>query len=176
MGNVRRPHHYLKIAAESGVGKKLQEFADRCAAAEEKAHAWVEKLGCSSYFESTEGFAGGVTALIYLADPKNEDLEMVHSQNGEMYFCPKEDTELLKEMNALPVVSEVELIAILALERRTSSDGKPLPMTFGKAAPPLFLHHGFWYTDVPYKSTAEDCQEIPEKEFLRRRMARMNEQ
>ena len=52
----------------------------------------------------------------------------------------------------------------------------PVPFSFGDTTPPLFSHHGFWYTDIPYESTSPDCVLTDEKEFFRRRMAFTNEQ
>ena len=83
-------------------------------------------------------------------------------------------------MMALPIVNEAALIAILQFKPKMAKgkDGKEaqLPFSFGTTTPPIFLHHGFFYTDVPYESTSADCQVIGGKEFLRRRMAAINEQ
>ena len=43
MSSKKRPHYYYKFAADSEVGKKLQEFIDECKEAQEKARAWVKK-------------------------------------------------------------------------------------------------------------------------------------
>ena len=170
-----KPHHYFKIAAGSGVGKMLQGFMDKCQEADKKACAWADKQGATAYLELADGFAGGIGTLIYSTEPHIEDMEVICERDGEYYCCPKANTDLLKEMSALPVVNELELMGILALKQITTSDGRPLPMTFGKTTPPLFRYHDYWYTDVPYESTSDDCKEIKAKEFLRRRMAKMNE-
>ena len=91
----------------------------------------------------------------------------------------KNASELEKEMMALPIVNEAALIAILQFKPKMAKDkeGKEvqLPFTFGDTTPVLFLHHGFFYTDVPYESISTDCQAITEKEFLHRKMAAVNE-
>ena len=96
------------------------------------------------------------------------------------FFLPDEGSELEKEMMALPIVNEAALIAILQFKPKMvkGKEGKEvqLPFSFGTTTPPIFLHHGFFYTDVPYESTSADCQVIGEKDFLRRRMAAINEQ
>ena len=79
-------------------------------------------------------------------------------------------------MNALPVVSEAELFAILDLQPKRAKDNLPLPMTFGDSTPIIFLHHGYWYADVPYVSANVTLTKIDEKEFNRCKMAAMNEQ
>ena len=79
-------------------------------------------------------------------------------------------------MNALPVVSEVELFGILDLQPKRAKDTLPLPMTFGDSTPIVFLHHGYWYADVPYVSANVTLVQIEEKEFKRCKMAATNEQ
>ena len=79
-------------------------------------------------------------------------------------------------MNALPVVSEAELFGILDLQPKCTKDNLPLPMTFGNNTPIIFLHHGYWYADVPYVSANVTLVQIEEKEFYRRKMAATNEQ
>ena len=63
MENENRPHNYLKIAEESETGKKLKAFLAECSEASEKARAWAEKQGADTYYESPEGFAGGVAMV-----------------------------------------------------------------------------------------------------------------
>lgn len=185
MSKKNRPHFYLKIAAESGVGKKLQEFIDKCNEAEKAAREWVIKQGAAFYFESPNSFAGGVTMVEFPKTISKDGWRNIEVPDKEGYvrtdyFVPVDGSDLLKEMEALPTVNEIELINILQFKPKMvkGKDGKevPLPFTFGDAAPALFLHQGYWYTDVPYQSESEECQEITEKEFLRRRMACTNEQ
>ena len=73
---------------------------------------------------------------------------------------------------------EDRFITITFVEMAKDKDGNDVhvPFSFGDTTPPLFLHHGFWYTDIPYESTSPDCILIDEKEFFRRRMAFTNEQ
>ena len=61
---MKKPHYFYKISATSNVGRDIQTFMCRCQEAEEKAREWVEKQGASSYYESPEGMAGGVGALL----------------------------------------------------------------------------------------------------------------
>ena len=185
MGKDNRPHNYLKIAEESETGKKLKAFLAECSEASEKARAWAEKQGANTYYESPEGFAGGVVMVefkntIHKEGWKNVQMPTKDGWQSTSLFVPEENSDLEKEMMALPIVNEAALISILQFKPKMAKgkDGKEaqLPFTFGTTTPPLFLHHGFFYTDVPYESTSADCQVIGKKEFLRRRMAATNEQ
>jgi hypothetical protein len=184
MGKYKRPHYYLKIAEESETGKKLKAFFAECSEASEKARAWVEKQGGDTYYESPEGFAGGVAMVEFKNTISKEGWTNIQEPTKDgmqstSLFIPEENSDLEKEMMALPLVSEAALIAILKFKPKMAKDkdGKEvqLPFTFGNTTPVLFLHHGFYYTDVPYESTSDDCQVITEKEFLRRKMAAVNE-
>ncbi len=185
MGRTTRPHVYLKIAEDSEVGKKLKAFVAECNEASEKARGWVEKQGADSYYESVAGFVGGVSMVefrntICKDGWKNVKQPTKDGWESTSYFVPEEDSDIEKEMFALPIVNEAALISILQFEPKIikGKDGKEvaLPFTFGNLAPILFLHHGFWYTDVPYASLSGDCQVITDKEFYRRQMAATNEQ
>ena len=184
MGKNNRPHVYLKVSEESETGKKLQSFIDDCNRVSETARAWVEKQGGDTYFESVAGMAGGVAMVEFKNTISKEGWTNVQTPTKDgmkstSLFIPEENSELEKEMMALPIVNEAALIAILQFKPKMAKDkdGKevPLPFTFGNTTPVLFLHHGFFYTDVPYESTSTDCQAITEKEFLRRKMAAVNE-
>lgn len=192
MEKGKRPHNYLKIAEESETGKKLKAFLAECSEASEKARAWVEKQGGDTYYESPEGFAGGVEMVefkntINRKDWTNVQVPTKDGWQSTSLFVPEENSELEKEMMGLPVVSEMNLIGILLLKpiEAKDKDGNPikdqdgnaviLPFSFGNTAPALFKYRGFWYTDVPYESLSDDCQVITEKEFYRRRMSATNE-
>lgn len=192
MGKDKRPHNYLKIAEESETGKKLKVFLAECSEASEKARAWAEKQGANTYYESPEGFVGGVVMVefkntIHKEGWKNVQMPTKDGWQSTSLFVPEENSELEKEMMALPVVSEMNLIGILLLKpiEAKDKDGNPikdqdgnaviLPFSFGNTAPALFKYRGFWYTDVPYESLSDDCQVITEKEFYRRRMSATNE-
>lgn len=185
MGKDKRPHNYLKIAEESETGKKLKAFLAECSEASEKARAWAEKQGADTYYESPEGFAGGVAMVEFKNTIQKEGWKNIKEPTpigwvSTSLFIPAEGSDLEKEMIALPLVDAAALIAILQFKPKMAKgkDDKDvlLPFTFGTTTPPLFLHHGFFYTDVPYESTSADCQVIGEKEFLRRKMAAINEQ
>ena len=184
MENENRPHNYLKIAEESETGKKLKAFLAECSEASEKARAWAEKQGADSYYESPEGFAGGVAMVEFQNTISKKGWTNIQTPTKDgmqstSLFIPEENSELEKEMMALPIVNETALIAILQFKPKMAKgkEGKEvqLPFSFGNTTPILFLHHGFFYTDVPYESISEDCQTITEKEFLRRKMAAVNE-
>lgn len=173
---MKKSHYYYRIAATSNVGEKLQEFMHRCQEAEEKARQWAEKIGASHYYESPEGMAGGVGAVEF-ADPHERDgWDKEVSPDGRVFFFPMENTDFEKEMNALPVVSEMELIDIMNLIPQKTNKNLPMPMTFGNSTPIVFLHHDYWYADVPYVSGDLSFMPIDEKEFYRRKMAATNEQ
>lgn len=184
MERSNKPHNYLKIAEESETGKKLKAFIAECNEASEKARAWAEQQGGDTYYESPEGFAGGVAMVefkntIHKEGWKNVQIPTKDGWQSTSLFTPDEGSELEKEMMALPIVNEAALISILQFKPKMAKDkeGKEvsLPFTFGNTTPVLFLHHGFFYTDVPYESMSTDCQAIMEKEFLRRKMAAVNE-
>lgn len=173
---MKKPHYYYKISATSNVGEELQKFMHRCQQVEEKAREWVERQGASIYYESPEGMAGGVGAVEFADTTARDGWDKKVSIDGRVFFFPIEGTDLEKEMNALPVVSEAELFGILNLQPKRTKDNLPLPMTFGNSTPIVFLHHGYWYADVPYVSADMSVCPITEKEFYRRKMAAINEQ
>ena len=188
MGRVKKPHFFFKIAAKSGVGEKLKAFMAKCAQVDEQARKWVEKQGASSYYESPDGMAGGVVMVQFDANvlskegwqkvqvPGKEGMEYLKDNDGRCFWIPTEGSDIEKEMQALPLVSEAELIGILQFKPKEVKKDMPVPFTFGNETPMVFLHHDFWYVDIPYDSLAGDCQAITEKEFCRRRMAALNEQ
>lgn len=172
---MKKQHYYYKVANESEVGKKLQDFMSRCDEAVKTACEWVEKQGASTYYESPEGMAGGVGAVEFADTTRREGWDKETAPDGRVFFFPVEGSDLEKEMNALPVVSEAELFGILSLQPKRTKDNLPLPMTFGNSTPIVFLHQGYWYTDIPYVSADLSVERIEEKEFYRRKMAATNE-
>lgn len=172
---MKKPHYFYKISATSNVGRDIQTFMCRCQEAEEKAREWVEKQGASSFYESPEGMAGGVGAVEFADTTSREGWDKETAPDGRVFFFPVEGSDLEKEMNALPVVSEAELFGILSLQPKRTKDNLPLPMTFGNSTPIVFLHQGYWYTDIPYVSADLSVERIEEKEFYRRKMAATNE-
>lgn len=173
---MKKPHYYYRVAATSKVGEKLQEFFSRCQAAEGKARAWVEKQGASSYYESPEGMAGGVGAVEFAGTIERDGWDKEVSPDGRVFFFPVEGSDLEKEMLALPVVQETELIGIFNLQPNRMNNNLPMPMSFGDGTPIVFLHHDYWYADMPYASADLSVERIEEKEFYRRKMAAVNEQ
>lgn len=173
---MKKPHYYYRITAASTVGAKLQEYFNKCQEAEEKARAWAEKQGASGYYESPEGMAGGVGAVEFADTAERDGWDKEVSPDGRVFFFPVEGTDLEKEMLALPVVQETELIEILNLQPKRTNNNLPMPMTFGNNTPIVFLHHDYWYADMPYVSADLSVEQIDEKEFYRRKMAAVNEQ
>lgn len=172
---MNKPHHYYKFAATSIVGGQLQEFMNRCKNAEEKARQWAEKQGASQYYESPDGMAGGVSAVEFANIVTKEGWDEFTTPDGSVFYLPTEGSDLERQMYALPVVSEAELITILSLVPLKTAKGLPLPFTFGNTTPVVFLHHGYWYVDVPYVSADISAQRIDEKKFNRRKLAATNE-
>ena len=172
---MNKPHYYYKVSAESNVGRDIQAFMNRCQEAEEQALEWVKKQGAEHYYESPEGMAGGVGAVEFADITEREGWDKEVSPDGRVFFFPIEGSDLEREMNALPVVSEAELFAILNLQPKRTKDNLPLPMTFGNSTPIVFLHQGYWYADVPYMSADMTLTKIDEKGFYRRKMAAINE-
>ena len=172
---MKKPHYYYKVSAESNVGRDIQAFMTRCQEAEEQAREWVKKQGAEHYYESPEGMAGGVGAVEFAETTEREGWDKEVSPDGRVFFFPIEGSDLEREMNALPVVSEAEMFAILNLQPKRTKDNLPLPMTFGNSTPIVFLHQGYWYADVPYVSADMTLTKIEEKEFYRRKVAAINE-
>ena len=172
---MKKPHYFYKISATSNVGREIQVFMRRCQEAEEKAREWVERQGASGYYESPEGMAGGVGSVEFADTTGRDGWDKEVSPDGRVFFFPIEGTNLEKEMNGLPVVSEAELFGILNLQPKRTKDNLPLPMTFGNITPIVFLHQGYWYADVPYVSADMTLTKIEEKGFYRRKMAAINE-
>lgn len=173
---MKKPHYFYKISATSNVGRDIQAFMLRCQEAEEKAREWVERQGASSYYESPDGMAGGVGAVEFADITGRDGWDRTETPDGRVLFFPMEGTDLEKEMAALPVVSEAELIGILNLQPKRTKENLPLPMSFGNRTPIVFLHQGYWYMDVPYVSADMTLTNIEEKEFYRRKLAAINEQ
>ena len=172
---MKKPHYFYKVSAESNVGRDIQAFMNRCQEADEQALEWVKKQGAEHYYESPEGMAGGVGAVEFADITEREGWDKEVSPDGRVFFFPIEGSDLEREMNALPVVSEAELFAILNLQPKRTKDNLPLPMTFGNSTPIVFLHQGYWYADVPYMSADMTLTKIDEKDFYRRKMAAINE-
>lgn len=173
---MKKPHYFYKVSATSDVGREIQNFVNRCQDAEQQALEWVKKQGAEHYYESPDGMAGGVGAVEFAETLAHDGWDRTETPDGRVLFFPMEGTDLEKEMNALPVVSETELISILNLQPKRTKNNLPLPMTFGDSTPIVFLHQGFWYADMPYVSADMTLTKIEEKEFCRRRMAVINEQ
>lgn len=173
---MKKPHYYYRIAATSTVGEHLQEYFNKCQEAEEKAREWAEKQGASVYYESPEGMAGGVGAVEFADTAGRDGWDKEVSPDGRVFFFPVEGTDLEKEMLALPVVQETELIGILNLLPMRTNNNLPIPMSFGDSTPIVFLHHDYWYVDMPYVSADLSVERIDEKEFNRRKMAAINAQ
>ena len=173
---MKKPHYFYKVSATSDVGREIQNYMNRCQNAEQQALEWAKKHGAEHYYESPDGMAGGVGAVEFADSSERDGWDKEVSPDGRVFFFPMAGTDLEKEMNALPVVSEAELISIFSLQPKRTKNNPPLPMTFGDSTPVVFLHQGFWYADVPYVSADMTLTQIEEKEFYRRRMAAINEQ
>ena len=168
---MKKPHYYYKVSAESSVGRDIQAFMTRCQEAEEQALEWVKKQGAEHYYESPEGMAGGVGGVEFADKAEHYDWDREETPEGRVLYFPVVGSDLEEEMNALPVVSEAELFAVLDLQPKRTKDNLPLPMTFGNSTPIVFLHQGCWYADVPYESSSADMQKISETKFQKRLMA-----
>ena len=168
---MKNPHYYYKVSAESSVGRDIQAFMTRCQEAEEQALEWVKKQGAEHYYESPEGMAGGVGCVEFADKAEHYDWDREETPEGRVLYFPVVGSDLEEEMNALPVVSEAELFAVLDLQPKRTKDNLPLPMTFGNSTPIVFLHQGCWYADVPYESSSADMQKISETKFQKRLMA-----
>lgn len=171
----KRPHYFYRVAASTKVGKQLQAFLQGCTEASETALRWAEKHGVETYYESSNGMAGGIAAVEFKNTIEKEGWDKITSPDGQVYFFPEEGSELEKEMYALPIVSEFALIPILKCKQRKNGKGQSIPFTFGDLTPILFLHQDYWYVDVPYECEAEGLTIITEKKFYRSRLAAVNE-
>lgn len=171
---MKKPHYYYRISATSELGEKLQTFFNKCQEAQGKAREWAEKQGASHYYESPEGMAGGVVAVEFANNIERDGWGKEVAPDGRVFFFPVEGSDLEKEMNALPVVSEVELMTTFSLQPKRTKDNLPLPMTFGDSTPIVFLHHGYWYADMPYVSADLSVERIVEQVFYRHKMAATN--
>ena len=171
---MKKPHYYYRISATSELGEKLQTFFNKCQEAQEKAREWAEKQGASSYYESPEGMAGGVVAVEFADTIERDGWDKEVATDGRVFFFPVEGSDLEKEMNAMPVVSEVELITMFSLQPKRTKENMPLPMTFGNSTPIVFIHHGYWYADMPYVSADLSVERIVEQVFYRHKMAATN--
>lgn len=173
---MEKLHYFYKVSVDKKVARDIQTFMYRCQDVEQTALDWARKQGAEHYYESPEGMAGGVGAVEFADTTGHDGWDRMETLDGRVLFFPMEGTDLEKEMAALPVVREVELIGILNLQPKRTKDNLPMPMSFGDRTPIVFLHQGFWYMDVPYVSADMTLTQIEEKEFYRRKMAAINEQ
>lgn len=167
---MKKAKYYYSATAESETGNRLQAFMHKCAVAEEQARQWAEKMGADYYYESPNGMAGGVSAVEFGNITSKEGWEKVVTPDGRIMFYPEPDSDIEKDMFALPVVSEMELIGILHFVHDNKKEGKLPVYTFGNQTPIIFLHHGLWYMEVPYPSSDTSLTPITEKSFYRRRL------
>ena len=136
-----------------------------------KAADWVNTHGADSYYESPEGMAGGISAVMFADGAEHEGWERVEAPGlDSVVYFPEEGSELEKEMYALPVVMETRLIGILNLEGHVNDKGQKVPYTFGEETPVLFKYRDKWHVDVPYPSGSEACIAISQKEFSQRKI------
>ena len=166
---MEKPHYYYKVSAESKVGRDIQAFMNRCQEAEGQALEWVKKQGAEHYYESPEGMAGGVGCVEFADAAEHDDWDREETPDGRVLYFPVVGSDLEKEMNDLPVVSEVELFAILGLQPKRTKDNLPLPMTFGNTTPIIFKYKDYWYVDAPYKSNDINVVLIDEHYFNRQK-------
>ena len=165
-----KPHYYYKAKADTQVGCLLQDYTQRCADASEQARIWAESHGADFYYESPNSMAGGIIAVEFQNTLSKEGWQRVETPTKEVYFVPNPDSELEKEMWALPVVSEFELVSILrfrpVINKKT---GKPHAYSFGNTTPVVFLSLGHWYVDVPYECQEPSLVKVSKLEFDTRR-------
>ena len=166
---MKKPHYYYKVSAESNVGRDIQAFMNRCQEAEEQAIEWVKTQGADHYYESPTGMAGGVGAVEFADNADHDGWDKEETPDGRVFYFPVEGSDLGKEMNALPVVSEAELFGILDLQPKRTKDNLPLPMTFGNTTPIIFRYKDSWYVDAPYKSNDSNVALIDEDYFNRQK-------
>lgn len=160
-----RPHFYYRVAADTTTGGRLRELMTKCDAAAEQARLWAMAQGATSYYESPGGLAGGVCALDFTGAEVPEGWVLTEGIDGD-YWLPQEGSDVEKAMYDLPVVTETPLIGILGFKPRMSRKASlPLPYTFGDETPVIFLHNGFWYTDVPYECEALGMERMTENAF-----------
>ena len=166
---MEKPHYYYKVSAESNVGRNIQAFMNRCQEAEEQAIEWVKTQGADHYYESPTGMAGGVGAVEFADNADHDGWDKEETPDGRVFYFPVEGSDLGKEMNALPVVSEAELFGILDLQPKRTKDNLPLPMTFGNTTPIIFRYKDCWYFDAPYQSNDSNVALIDEDYFNRQK-------
>ena len=166
---MEKPHYYYQIKKDSEVGAALADFSERCAEAQRLALEWAKRVGARHWYESPDGFAGGVAAVEFDDNGDRAGWDRVECTQGQVAYMPAAGTALEQEMFALPVVSETELIRILNFKPVCTKEGSPLPFTFGHSTPIVFPLNGHWYVDVPYECRAVDCEPIGSARFARRK-------
>lgn len=166
---MEKPHYFYQIKKDSEVGAALADFSERCAEAQRIALEWAKRVGAQHWYESPDGFAGGVAAVEFEDNGDRAGWDRIENRQGQVFYIPAACTALEQEMFALPVVSETELITILDLKPVFTKEGFPLPFTFGHSTPIVFPLNGHWYVDVPYESRAVDCEPIGSARFACRK-------
>ncbi len=159
-------HHYYKFTSESPSGTRLTEFITTAAKTEKLAEEYRDRYNADGYMESTMGFSGGVSALIFNKHEVPEHWELVPGTE-DIYIPDNED--LFREMLAVPCMPIMPLLAILKPKAQIRSLRK---------TPTMFLYNGNWYVQTIYELSPdiEDVEIITEKEYFRRQMAYINTQ
>lgn len=166
---------YYSVGAETEVGKKLKAFFEKCCEVDLQTKNWVRAQGADEYIESPFGLIGGVAALYFKGCKEKEGYEAHKQGTRETVFVPLPDSELEKEMLALPMVKDTELISILKFKPHVGKDGKPLPFTFGGMTPTVFPLKKRWYFAVPYECEVEGLKELTPGLFERRKLQALAE-
>lgn len=157
-------HHYYKIHFQADAGQKLKTFLDASVENEKLAEQYRDRYNADGYIESSTGFSGGVSGLIFNKHKAPEHWELVPGTE-DVYIPDNED--LFKEMLAVPCISIMSLLAILQPKKQIKSLRK---------TPTMFLYKDYWYVQTTYELSENitDAYSIEEKEYFRRQMAYIN--
>lgn len=154
---MSRPHYIYKVHENTATGKLLSQYCKKCEDATEQARQWALAQGADTFYESPLGMAGGCVAVEFNNTMSKKGWQRQEIPHSPFVFVPEPDSATEKEMFDLPVVSEIELFAILQSQPVIhSKTKKPLPMTFGNTTPSLFLENNYWHIDMPYICQAPD--------------------
>lgn len=177
IGNGKR--YFYRCEKRSILGHHIKEYLKKCNEASKAAQLWAKSQGCSAFYESAAGIAGGVSLVEFSETPD----KTIWVQDGEIEGHPVYDLnvpddwdckpfkdmtkaqQLFLEREALPITTDIELANILIMKPNTDKDGKPMPMIM-RIAPSLFLHKSYYFVETIYECCHADLEQIEETKWM----------
>ena len=85
---MEKPHYFYQIKKDSEVGAALADFSERCAEAQRIALEWAKRVGAQHWYESPDGFAGGVAAVEFDDNGDRAGWDRIENRQGQVFYMP----------------------------------------------------------------------------------------